>query len=217
MHALLNPRLKLWLHIVEVCFILPIIILTLVRVSMGMSLQGGGRMGLAFGAKSLVFITYQLLTQHVKALKRWRSAKANAIINGAEIVFWIAVVYLVIAANLQTACTGTVCTLGWVEVVFAIFMVFLSVWVFSICYVEFRQYRANGNKYPEELDMPTLPKSGYENVTSHYSPSHSPEPTARHPMVQPHYHNNHNNHNNNNYYNSNEYHSGYTRTPASMV
>lgn len=48
MHALLNPRLKLWLHIVEVCFILPIIILTVVRVTMGMSFSGGGRMGLAF-------------------------------------------------------------------------------------------------------------------------------------------------------------------------
>lgn len=48
MHALLNPRLKLWLHIVEVLFILPIIILTVLRLTMGMSFSGGGRMGLAF-------------------------------------------------------------------------------------------------------------------------------------------------------------------------
>lgn len=48
MHALLNPRLKLWLHIVEICFILPIIILTVVRLTMGVSFNGGGRMGLAF-------------------------------------------------------------------------------------------------------------------------------------------------------------------------
>lgn len=144
MHALLNPRLKLWLHIVEICLILPIIILTIVRVLMGMSFSGGGRMGLAFvsfikelhvyksrsillitylqGLKSLVFISYQLLTEHVKALKRWKSLKAFAIINGAEIVFWVAVVYLVAAANIQTTCTGTVCALGWVEVVLAVFM-----------------------------------------------------------------------------------------------
>lgn len=48
MHALLNPHLKLWLHIVEIFFILPIIILTVVRLTMGMSFTGGGRMGLAF-------------------------------------------------------------------------------------------------------------------------------------------------------------------------
>lgn len=74
------------------------------------------------GLKSLVFIAYQLLTDHVRALKRWKSLKAYAIINGAEIVFWVAVVYLVAAANIKTTCTGTVCTLGWIEVVLAVFM-----------------------------------------------------------------------------------------------
>ncbi|KAJ4391045.1 hypothetical protein N0V93_004659 [Gnomoniopsis smithogilvyi] len=215
MHALLNPRLKLWIHIVEICFILPIIILTIVRLTMGMSFSGGGRMGLAFGIKSLVFIAYQLLTDHVRALQRWRSLKIYAIINGAEIVFWVAVVYLVAAANIQMTCTGTICALGWVEVVLAIFMTLLSTWVFLICYFDFKQYRANGNSYEKEC---ALPKTTQGMSTTMSVNSERSSLDAQQPMIvkeQPQV-----NYAAGNYgveHNSEEYHSGYARNNSTSA
>lgn len=65
------------------------------------------------GGKSLVIIFYQILTEHVARFRRWRSLKANAILNALEIVFWAAVVFLTIQANVQI-CVGVGCTLSWV-------------------------------------------------------------------------------------------------------
>lgn len=65
------------------------------------------------GAKSLIFIAYQLLTEHVARFRRWRSYKAFFILNSLEIVFWAAVAFLIIQANLSR-CIGTSCSLSWV-------------------------------------------------------------------------------------------------------
>lgn len=72
-------------------------------------------MFLSQSAKSINFIFYQLLTDHVQRLRRWRSLKAYTIINGLEIVFWAAVVFLLIQANISV-CVGVGCTLSWVVV-----------------------------------------------------------------------------------------------------
>lgn len=58
---------------------------------------------------------YQLLTAHVARFKKWHSYKANAILNCLEIVFWAAVAFLLIQANLSR-CTGISCTLSWIVV-----------------------------------------------------------------------------------------------------
>lgn len=59
-----------------------------------------------------MFIAYQLLTDHMARFRRWRSYKAFFILNSLEIVFWAAVAFLVIQANLSR-CTGTSCILSW--------------------------------------------------------------------------------------------------------
>ncbi|GAB1198090.1 hypothetical protein APSETT444_007398 [Aspergillus pseudonomiae] len=64
------------------------------------------------GAKSLVIILYQLLTEHVAALRKWGSLKAYTILNALEIVFWAAVAVLTIQANVQM-CVAPGCILGW--------------------------------------------------------------------------------------------------------
>lgn len=66
-------------------------------------------------AKSINFLLYQLLTDHIQRLRRWRSLKAYTILNGLEIVFWAAVVFLLIQANISV-CVGVGCTLSWVVV-----------------------------------------------------------------------------------------------------
>lgn len=65
------------------------------------------------GAKSIIFILYQLLTEHVARFYRWQSSKANTILNSLEIVFWGAVVFLLIQANISI-CMGYTCVLSWI-------------------------------------------------------------------------------------------------------
>lgn len=44
------------------------------------------------GIKSLLVLSYQLLTTHKASLRKWKSLKAYAILNCLEVVFWFAVV-----------------------------------------------------------------------------------------------------------------------------
>lgn len=60
----------------------------------------------------MVFLAYQILSQHTQAFRRWASLKAYVIINGMEIVFWAAVVFLTIQAAIQK-CVAPTCFLSW--------------------------------------------------------------------------------------------------------
>lgn len=64
------------------------------------------------GAKSLILLLYQLLSEYSHLFKSWHSYKANAVINCLEVVFWGAVAFLVMQANLK-ACSGIGCYLSW--------------------------------------------------------------------------------------------------------
>lgn len=44
------------------------------------------------GFKSLAFIAYELLTKYTQRFAKWASLKANAILNGMEPVFWLAII-----------------------------------------------------------------------------------------------------------------------------
>lgn len=67
----------------------------------------------------MVIIFYQILTEHVARFRRWRSLKAYAILNALEIVFWAAVVFLTVQANVQI-CVGVGCILSWIACVVAV-------------------------------------------------------------------------------------------------
>ena len=64
------------------------------------------------GAKSLMLIGYELLSEHTRFLRKWKSLKAYAIINFLEIIFWAAVMGLIFQANLKS-CKGVGCYLSW--------------------------------------------------------------------------------------------------------
>lgn len=72
-------------------------------------------------AKSVVFLVYQILSQHMQAFRRWASLKAYVIINGMEIVFWAAVAFLTIQSAIQV-CVAPTCFLTWGIVALAINM-----------------------------------------------------------------------------------------------
>ncbi|CAI6099278.1 unnamed protein product [Clonostachys chloroleuca] len=113
------PRLKMPLHIVEVIMIIVAIILAGVRLTTITTRTRTDMMAIAMGAKSLVVIAYQLLSEHLAQWKRFASLKANLILNALEIVFWAAVAFMAIQSNTRS-CKGASCGLGWGVLVIAI-------------------------------------------------------------------------------------------------
>jgi len=96
------------------------------------------------GAKSLMFIAYQISTEHVQALRRWQSYKAYWILNALEVVFWAAVVFLVMQANLAR-CVGVGCKLSWV--VMALGIILRSVFTISSVRPEERYRVSSANDF----------------------------------------------------------------------
>jgi hypothetical protein len=73
----------------------------------------------AQGVKSIIFIGYQLLAEHTTRFARWKSLKANAILNCIEIVFWLAAIVLIFM-GITTSCFGSSCAVNWIITVTAI-------------------------------------------------------------------------------------------------
>lgn len=71
------------------------------------------------GAKSLIIVAYELLTEHYGALRQWQSYKAYWILNALEALFWGAVATIIMQANF-TRCVGVGCKLSWAVVAISI-------------------------------------------------------------------------------------------------
>ncbi|KAG7138930.1 hypothetical protein HYQ45_003976 [Verticillium longisporum] len=137
-------RYKFRLHIVQLVLIHIVLGLAGARVFMKNQPRGrGNTIALGMGAKSLIIIFYQLATEHIARFRRWSSLKAFAIFNCLEIVFWGAVIFLVMQGNLQR-CEGTGCILNWIVFGVSIVISILSSWVAVISVLDFRFFRANG-------------------------------------------------------------------------
>ena len=59
----------------------------------------------------MIVLSYQVMTEHVQKLRRFRSLKANFILNVVETVFWGALAYFS-ASSLINTCQGLGCTLS---------------------------------------------------------------------------------------------------------
>ncbi|KAJ9646691.1 hypothetical protein H2204_000383 [Knufia peltigerae] len=139
--AFFDHKFKLKVHILQII---------LIHIVMGVSapqlfLKGQPRtrantIALGMGGKSMVIITYQILTEHRERFSRWRSYKAYAILNGLEIIFWAAVVFLIVQANIKS-CVGISCTLRWVAMGVSIVINVIAVYMFIISYIDFRVHR----------------------------------------------------------------------------
>lgn len=108
-----SPRYKLPVHLIELFFIAIAMGLSVPRLFMkNQSRTRANTIALGMGAKSLIIIGYQLLSEHFGPCKKWASLKANMILNFIEPIFWGAVVFLIIQANLKN-CLGIGCKLSW--------------------------------------------------------------------------------------------------------
>ncbi|KAI4863973.1 hypothetical protein F4820DRAFT_354333 [Hypoxylon rubiginosum] len=137
--AFFDSRFKFGVHIVQVVFITIAIILSIVRISMPLP-QRAHIMGIAIGFKSLVFISYQLLTEHSVKFRKWASAKANFILNVIELPFWGAVMGMVFIAN-RNSCTGASCGVSWAMAVVGFILFHFAGWTAVVTYNEYRQFK----------------------------------------------------------------------------
>lgn len=76
------------------------------------------------GVKSLVVLTYELLTTHVSRFTRWASTKAYLILNCLEVPFWFVVVILTFM-GVSRLCQGVSCGLSIVVAFLAMMLVFV--------------------------------------------------------------------------------------------
>ncbi|KAI0887616.1 uncharacterized protein GGS22DRAFT_186450 [Annulohypoxylon maeteangense] len=149
-----DSRYKLPVHVVELCLVTIVIILSVVRAAMGMP-QRAHIMGIAIGVKSSIFILYQLLTEHTQKFSRWASKKTNLILNCIDCPFWGAMMFLLFQANITRVCTGTSCVISWVMAALSIALFLLSHWVAFESYFE---YKNQGRK----TALDTSDSSAYE-------------------------------------------------------
>ncbi|GKT45165.1 uncharacterized protein ColSpa_05346 [Colletotrichum spaethianum] len=126
-------------------------------------------MSLAIAAKSMVFLVYELSTQHFSKFRRFASLKTNMILNCLEPLFWGAVAFLSIQGNIQR-CVGVSCTLSWVIVGAAIFLKashnsLIAAYVAVISYTDFRFMRRTGTTRGASVDR-KAPRATEEIVSA---------------------------------------------------
>ncbi|VUC28745.1 unnamed protein product [Clonostachys rosea] len=143
------------LHIIETIMIIVAIILAGVRLTKITTRTRTDMMAIAMGAKSLVVIAYQLLSEHVAQWKRFASLKANLILNSLEIVFWAAVAFMAIQSNTRS-CSGASCGLGWGVLVIAILVSNVSIYMTGISYFAFRRSRENKSSDSSDTHLRTV-------------------------------------------------------------
>ncbi|KAH7135537.1 hypothetical protein B0J11DRAFT_596654 [Dendryphion nanum] len=136
-----DNRYKFRVHILILILIITVMVITVVRIfTKSGPTTRSDTMALAMGAKSLIIIAYELLSEHTQRFRKWSSLKAYAILNGLEVVFWSAVCFLSMQ-GLMKNCTGTSCALGWVAFVIAVFVVKFELYMAIVSYLDFRHFK----------------------------------------------------------------------------
>ncbi|KAG8673825.1 hypothetical protein FPOAC2_07347 [Fusarium poae] len=82
MEPFFTLRNKLPVQIIQIIRIIAVICLSGARLLLPNRPPGRSTtMGLGMGAKSLIIITYEMLSEHASCFRRWRSLKAYCILN----------------------------------------------------------------------------------------------------------------------------------------
>ncbi|KAK4236150.1 sterol uptake control protein 2 [Achaetomium macrosporum] len=78
-------------------------------------------MGIVYSVKSIIIIAYQLLTEHTRRFARWKSLKANFILNCIEPVFWLTLIVLKFM-GISSLCSGSSCAVAWISMLLVMVM-----------------------------------------------------------------------------------------------
>ncbi|KAN0098319.1 hypothetical protein V8E51_013982 [Hyaloscypha variabilis] len=142
-----SPRYKLSVHIIQIMLALAAIGVSVIKLFFfkvpGAPRSRANTMALGIGAKSLIIIDYQLLIEHTQKCKKWASLKANMILNSLEVLFWAAVVFMMIQAVVKF-CVGTSCILSWVVCVLGGILSAVAAWTAVVSIMDWRYHKANG-------------------------------------------------------------------------
>ncbi|KAJ4982697.1 hypothetical protein SVAN01_11813 [Stagonosporopsis vannaccii] len=129
-------------HFIQAVLVLAAMGLTVPRLFMDSQFKKKENLlALTAGAKSLAFIAYQMLTEHVHHFKKWHSYKANVWLNCIEVVVWAAVTFFVLDANISK-CTGVDCTLSWTVFILSFLLSISEVYTAVIAVRRFRENRS---------------------------------------------------------------------------
>ncbi|CAK1362491.1 uncharacterized protein RHO25_004006 [Cercospora beticola] len=140
-----TERFKTRVHIIQIVLIVIILGVTFGRVSIpNPPISRSSIMAIPIGIKSLIIIAYQMLSEHSSRFKRWRSLKANMILDCLETVFWLAVI--VVTAMGAGRGTGATKAIAVVTVLIAIVLEALAIWAAACSTVLFRQNKRTGRE-----------------------------------------------------------------------
>ncbi|KAI0845073.1 hypothetical protein F5Y00DRAFT_273336 [Daldinia vernicosa] len=133
-----DTRLKFRVHITQLCLIILVIILSIASIAMkDPPPQRAHIMGVAIGLKSIVFIIYQVLTEHNLKLQKWANKKTNLILNCVDIPFWAVMMGLLLSTNANVCVDGS-CAVSWIMALLAIALFILTFWAAIASYFEYR-------------------------------------------------------------------------------
>ncbi|THZ20554.1 hypothetical protein D6C91_04709 [Aureobasidium pullulans] len=167
-HPLFSTSFKNKMHYIQLALVTTVIILTGVRIALKPSFLPVTRsdtMAIVMGVKTIVVITYQLLTTHMSSLKRFRSTKAYLILNSLEVVFWLAVMVLT-GMGMSRYCQGSYCGISVVILLLALVIMTFSFWTAVVSKKLRREEKyAVGSSLPtyqsQMEDSPTKPAAAY--------------------------------------------------------
>lgn len=129
--ALLDPKWKLREHIIVLSLAILVIILTGVYIGVSPFVRRADIMAIPFvsctpldciqslqipnhpqSVKTLAIVSYQLLSEHTQRFAKWRSLKANLVLNCIEPVFWLTLVILKFMGTAAFCSEGS-CAVSW--------------------------------------------------------------------------------------------------------
>ncbi|KAH6642828.1 hypothetical protein C7974DRAFT_421051 [Boeremia exigua] len=129
-------------HFAQAILVLAAMALTVPRLFMDYEYKKKENLlALTAGAKSLVIIAYQMLTEHASRFKKWHSYKANVWLGCLEVVVWAAVAFFVLDTNISR-CAGLDCTLSWTVFTLSVILSVSEVYTTAMAVRKLREYRA---------------------------------------------------------------------------
>ncbi|KAF8859319.1 hypothetical protein BDZ45DRAFT_742561 [Acephala macrosclerotiorum] len=143
-----SNRYMFAVHMLQIMLVLAaiggsVVRLLIVKAPSGAPRSRANTMALGMGAKSLIIILYQVITEHSSKFRKWHSLKACMILNSLEVVFWAAVVFLMIQSNLNS-CVGANCTISWVVCAVAGVLSTVAARTAVVSIMDFRYFKKNG-------------------------------------------------------------------------
>ncbi|KAF3933238.1 hypothetical protein ABW19_dt0202792 [Dactylella cylindrospora] len=143
LHPDTRRRLIFVIHVIQFALVGLAIILSIVKITLpDVPRSRMDTWVIGVSAKSLVIMSYMVLTERISKLKRYASLKANMVLSIIETVFWIAAFYFTVRGISQ--CQKQGCSIGTVLIIAIVLLIVLSVPIVCFCIQDYRFFRKNG-------------------------------------------------------------------------